>query len=359
MKLCSICDKKIEGTWCKNCHRFVKTYHISEGIHFNESHNPKNDVNCTYHTDVRKSGTTANTTVTRTTGSSSSQQTYTRTTTSTGTGSASGTARSSSGKKKNGKGKLAVILIILYVVFNLIGGLVPTITSCVDSFSEEFTESFKEGFEEGLREEEQYPETPEQVDTEYEEKLIAVRQLTPVDEYAENDYVFRYYDPRDVAPLGFACDESHFEVTVPEFDEWLEEVWAEDYEVEDDMSEYYNYLYETEDMTWLSFTMYRDYYADHDVAVRVDYDTATQKLHMFGFVAEEDVDASALYYKALKEFDPDTEWTQKFFKQKLNEAFEAEGETYETVTVYSSDRLMIGAQAGDGYRSVTFYSMYE
>ena len=197
------------------------------------------------------------------------------------------------------------------------------------------------------------------MDTEYEEKLIAVKRLTPVDEYAENDYVFRYYDPRDIAPLGFACDESHFEVTVPEFDEWLEEVWAEDYEVEDDMSEYYNYLYETEDMTWLSFTMYRDYYADHDVAVRVDYDTATQKLHMFGFVAEEDVDASALYYKALKEFDPDTEWTQKFFKQKLNEAFEAEGEAYETVTVYSSDRLMIGAQAGDGYRSVTFYSMYE
>ena len=359
MKLCTICDKKIEGTWCKNCHRFVKTYDLPEGIHFNESHNPKNDANCTYHTDVKRSGTTTSTTVTRDTGSSS-QQTYTRTATSTGTGSTSGTTRSSSGKKKSGKGKLAVILIILYVVFNLIGGLVPTITNCVDSFSEEFSEGFKEGFEEGMRGDDEHSvETPKPVDTEYEERLIAVKRLTSVDEYEEEDYVLRYYDPREVALLGFDCDESHFDVTVPEFDEWLADVWTEDYEVEDDISEYYNYYYEDDIETWLSFSLYRDYYADEEVAVRVDYDTATQKLHMFGFVAPEGEDASALYYEALKKFDPDTDWTQKFFKQKLNEVFHAEEETSETVTVYSSDALIIGAQARDGYHSVTFYSVYE
>lgn len=49
MKLCSVCDKKISGSWCKNCHRFVKTYQLPDGIYLNESHNPKNDENCTYH----------------------------------------------------------------------------------------------------------------------------------------------------------------------------------------------------------------------------------------------------------------------------------------------------------------------
>lgn len=355
MKLCSICDKKIEGTWCKNCHRFVKTYDLPEGIHFNESHNPANDANCTYHVDVRKSGNTTQSTVNRGTGTTSSRQTYTQTTTrtqnSTGTGStASG---KSTGKKK--KGKLVVILIVLYILFNIIGGLIPVITNCVGALSDELKESIREDFDV----DDPFAETPEQVDAEYEEKLAAIEKLTPTDEFAEDDFVFYYYDPRDIVPLGFECDESHFDVTVPEFDEWLADAWVDDYEVEDDISEYYNYYYEDGVETWLSFSLYRDYYADDELAVRVDYDTATQKLHMFGFVAAEGVDATALYYEALKEFDPDTDWTQKFFKQKLNEAFEAEGEEYETVTVYSSDALIIGAQVRDGYNSVTFYSVYE
>ena len=93
MKLCSICDKKIEGTWCKNCHRFVKTYEISEGIHFNESHDPNNDANCTYHTGgTSQRRTTAGTTATR--------QTYTQTTTQ-----SRSTTGAETGKKKKGKGK--------------------------------------------------------------------------------------------------------------------------------------------------------------------------------------------------------------------------------------------------------------
>lgn len=348
MKLCSICDRKIDGTWCKTCHRFVKTYELPEGIHFNESHDPANDANCTYHTGgSSQRSTTTGATVARSGSTTATRQTYTQTTTQSRTG-------TGTGKKKKGKGKLVVILVVLYFLFNLIGGLIPTITNCAGALSEEFKESFRE--EE--KKEDPFRETPEQeTGLAYEEKLAAMDKLTPLDETEGDGYVFKYYDPRDIVTLGFACDEAHFDMTVPEFDEWLEENWLDEYELEEGISEYTNYYYEGETSTWLSFCLYRDYYADEEFSVRVDYDTATQKLHGFGFAALNGWDETELYYAALKEFDPETEWTQSFFKNNMKDALGESGE--ESVTFYSSDVLQIEAQQGDGYYAVTFYPAYE
>lgn len=49
LKLCPICDSKIEGTWCKSCHRFVKPIEIKSNIYLNEPHNKYNDKGCEYH----------------------------------------------------------------------------------------------------------------------------------------------------------------------------------------------------------------------------------------------------------------------------------------------------------------------
>ena len=343
MKLCTICDKKIDGTWCKTCHRFVRTYDLPEGIHLNESHDPKNDANCTYHTDVKPQRSSSTTT----------RQTYTQTS----AGTRTSTQNTASGKKKKSKGKVVVILIVLYVAINFIGAFIPTITNCVSAISEEFKEGFHEEYEPG----DALDKTPEEVtpglELSYEEKLDAMDALKPLEEYAEDDYVFRYYDPRDIAELGFACDEAHFDMTVPEFEEWLNDNWLDEYEIEEDISEYYNYYYEDEIYTWLYFSLFRDYYAEDDFAVRVGYDTATRQLHMFGFVATEDVDASSLYISALRKFDPETDWTQRFFQQKIDEVIEQGGEQYETI--YSSDALTVDVQVRDGYYSVTFYPAFE
>lgn len=350
MKLCTICDKKIEGTWCKNCHRFVKVYHLSDDIHFNASHDPGNDANCTYHTNAGMSGMSANTTVTRSTGTTRPQQTYTRTVTS--TGGASGTASPSAGKKK-GKGKLAVVLIILYVIFNLIGALIPTISNCVGALSDEL----KEGFREEEEADNPFAETPSQKDLDYEEKLAAMEKLVPVETMKEAEYEYRYYDPRDIVTLGFACDDAHFDVTVPEFDEWLEKNWTDEYELEEGISEYSNFYYEDETGTWLYFGLFRDYYVTGEVSVRVDYDTATQELHRFGFAALDKEDIIPLCYEALKEFDPETDWTQSFFKRNMKDALN--GESDEAITFYASDKLQIDAQINEGYYSVAFYPAYE
>lgn len=351
MKLCSICDKKIEGTWCKTCHRFVKVYNLPEGIHLNESHDPGNDADCTYHVDVKKNGNSTYTTATRGTGTTATRQTYTQT--ATRTQSTTGTGSAGNGKKKGGKGKLAVILIVLYLVFNIIAALVPTITNCVGALSDEF----KENFREDEQADHPFNETPPQEDVEYEEKLAAIEKLVPVETQEEADYEYRYYDPRDIVTLGFACDEAHFDVTVPEFDEWLEENWTDEYELEEGISEYTNFYYEDETGTWLYFGLFRDYYVTGEVSVRVDYDTATQKLHRFGFAALDNEDITALCYAALKKFDPETDWTQSFFKRNMKDALDRE--LYETVTFYASDELQIEAQINEGYYSVIFCPTYE
>ncbi len=353
MKLCSICDKKIEGTWCKTCHRFVKTYDLPEGIHFNESHDPKNDANCTYHVNTKKTGSTTYTTASRGTGTTVARPNYTQTS----AGARTTAQNNASDKKKKSKGKIVVILIVLYVAFNFIGAFIPTITNCVGALSEEFS---KGGREEAGKDDSSNKGKTESEDFEeftYDEKIDAIEELKPLEESAQDGYVFRYYDPRDIAELGFACDEAHFDIIVPEFEEWLNENWLDEYEIEEDISEYYNYYYEDEEYTWLYFSMFRDYYAGDDFAVRVGYDTATRQLHMFGFVATEDVDASSLYISALRKFDPETDWTQRFFQQKIDEVVENGGEQYETI--YSSDALTVDVQVRDGYYSVTFYPVFE
>ncbi len=355
MKLCSICDKKIEGTWCKNCHRFVKVYDLSDDIHFNTSHDLANDANCTYHGTGNSQGRTASRTTAPHSSNSSSttstRQTYTRTVS--GTQTSAGTAGTGAGQKKKGKGKLVVILIILYVIFNLVGALIPTITNCVGALSEEFADRRQEEKQVDTP----FSETPDQVDPEYEEKLAAMEKLVPVETEEEAEYECRYYDPRDIVTLGFACDEAHFDVTVPEFDEWLEEHWTDEYELEEGISEYTNFYYKDEETTRLYFALYREYYVIGEVSVMVDYDTATQKLHRVGFAALDKEEVITLSYEALKEYDPETDWTQSFFKRNLKEALN--GELNESVTFYASDVLCIEAQVNDGYYSVTFYPAYE
>ena len=37
MRLCLVCDNMIEGKWCKNCHRFVKSYESNSSIYGQEA----------------------------------------------------------------------------------------------------------------------------------------------------------------------------------------------------------------------------------------------------------------------------------------------------------------------------------
>lgn len=319
MRLCLICDKKIDGSWCRNCHRFVKSYELSNRVYFNERHNPENDEGCTYHTDTA-------------------------------------TNKTESGGKK--KGRLALLIIVLYVAFSFFGVVIPIIIKAMDSFSEGFREIYETEAPTSESPVQMIPEYEKELDLSYAERMAVMETLLPVTEEAEEGYVFRYYRPETITGLGFSCDELHFDRTLREFEKWLEAHWTGDYETDEKFSEYYNYFYEDEEYTWLYFASFRDYYSSDDFAVRAGYDTATGRLHMIGFVALTEQDISPLYYALLTELDPKTTWTEADFSEALETALKEALKGEEYATFYTSDVLEIDVQLKDGCYSVTFYPAY-
>lgn len=387
MKLCSVCDKKINGSWCKNCHRFVKTYHLADGIYLNESHNPANDKDCTYHAHtvqnaqpaVRNTQQTSQSTqpAARSTQSASrnTQQTSRNTQSarntqqparnaqtyggSSGNGHTAGSAGGQKGAQAKQKrtGLIVAVIIILYVVVVAASTVIPLI---VDNVGEMFTDS---------RYEEEKPDAPDEPDLPDDDPLAeakrqleeikqiqAIKKLEPVETEEEDDYICFYYNPEEIQKLGFACNmKEHFDWTLAEFEAWLRQNMNEEFEMSEVMAPYYNYYYESEDYWGTSFSSYRDYVVSDYFGVRVEYDTAMEKLHAVGFVSLTDRNYPALYFALLKKLDPETEWTQKTFSERLAEAELSE----ESMSFYSSDVLTIYSQVQDGVLSLVFYPEYQ
>lgn len=349
MRLCSVCDKKIEGSWCKNCHRFVKTYDLPEGIHLNESHDPANDTGCTYHSYGRSSGngdggqTTA--------GKMGTAQTHRQST------AGAGIDKSAGSKTK----KAVAAVIICSVIFMVLSTVVPLIAREVRTLSDDIREEFQYEFVKESKDDAPFEDAVIEPDSETEglvpdvqSKLDALNEIEAAKITKEDGYKFRYYEPEDIKRLGFSCSEEHFDRSVAEFEAWLDKNWTTGYEIEEQSSSDYNYYYETADYFWMYFAAFRDYYATDDFAVRAGYDTGTDELHMFGFVSTAEADYTELYFKALQEFDPGTDWTKERFIETLKEALDAK----EYTTFYASEVLEIDAEVKEGYFSVVFYPAY-
>lgn len=340
MKLCTICDKKIEGTWCKNCHRFVKTYDLPARIYLNERHNPTDDKDCTYHADPVK--TIARESMSTSTGT---QRTYTSTTSS----SASGTSQSAA--KKKGK-KTAFVIIAVYILVNCLGLIGPTILKGVSKQFEGFYEDVSEDeISEGVKKltQEELKELfdREELNTEF---LVLVPECCVEDE----DYKFLYYNPENVKNLGYPCDEMHFDLKIRQLEEWLTSNWTGSFEYTEDISMYSNYYYITEDYSQVWFACFQNYYLSDDFEMNVEYDTATEQLHAVRFNAKQDNMDRNLCYTLLKKLEPGTELTGAQFEELLEEV-KAVGEF---ATLYYSEAVhVLFVVNEDGY-SLEYYPVY-
>lgn len=49
MKICPICEKKIEGRFCTHCFRFVTPWTVSDNTYINKGHDSRRDKECDYH----------------------------------------------------------------------------------------------------------------------------------------------------------------------------------------------------------------------------------------------------------------------------------------------------------------------
>lgn len=390
MKLCSVCDKKINGSWCKNCHRFVKTYNLADGIYLNESHNPANDRNCTYHTHtaqntqpaVRNTQSTMrntqsaarNTQTARNTQSAArntqqaarnTQQTARNTQTydgSSGNGHTAGSAGTKSGgqAKQKHTGLIVAVIIILYVVVVAASTVIPLIADVGhfftdNRFEEETPDDFTNQDEPDNRDEND-PLAEAKRQLEEIKQLQMIKKLEPVETEEDDDYIWFYYNPEEIQKLEFVCNmQDHFDWTLAEFDAWLKQNMDEEFKTDDILNQYYNYYYESGEYWGTLFSSYRDYIVPDYFGVRVDYDTAMEKLHGVAFISLVEKNYTALYFAALKKLDPGTDWTLKKLSEELAEAELFEEET----TVYSSDVLTIYSEVQDGVLSIVFCPAYE
>lgn len=409
MKLCSVCDKKISGSWCKNCHRFVKTYQLPDGIHLNESHNPKNDENCTYHmpdpaiwntpaaprntqSTARNSQSAARSTQTTAQNTRSGSQNTQTTARSTQSGSRNTqtTARNTQSgawntqttqnygsntgtqKKKPEKNKAAiavvVVIIAFYALFVVATTVMPFVMDAIDNVSSEKREEEKgdtdrDGSKD--REDEKDGTDDREGDSsldgakqELEEvkRLAALQKLQPVDtDRDEEGWQYSFYNPEEIQELKFECNMlDHFDMTLSGFTAWLEQNFDEAYEESENLDKYGNYLAERSGESWYSFHSYRDYLVSDYFGIRVNYDTAVEKVHeiLIAFVAEEDY--TEFSYEVLKMLDPETDWSEKEFSRQMDEVLRAE----EYMEIYSSDSLCIAAQAQEGVLSILYYPAY-
>ncbi len=336
MRLCTICDKKIDGTWCKTCRRFVKTYELPSRIYLNERHDPLNDNGCTYHTDATE-------TVVRESTSTGTQRTYTSTT----SASSSGTSRSAT--KKKGKKTALIVIIIGYILVNCLGIIGPVVANVVSGIYEEFQERVsEEGFYE---DEEELSEEEQEARINREMRDAALKEFTPVYHAEEDDYEVLYFDPEDIKGIGYPCDNRHFEMSLEEFEAWLIANSEESFQYTDDISKYGNYYYVSSDYSQVSFTCYRDYYSSSDFQIRADYDTATKQLHVVRFTAKDAGMDMDLCLSLIKVFEPDTEWTKEQFAKTVEGAKEVGDYT----TLYYSEEVHVAFETNeDGYTLVYY-----
>lgn len=369
MKLCTICDRPIVGTWCKTCKQFVKTYNISDDIHLNRSHDLKNDAGCTYHTtptasrpagssSTGRSYTSANsrpTTNTRTT-----QSTATRTTANTYTSNRTTGGSSSGQTPKRSPKKLVGIIIGAYVLMGIGVTIVPTVAPLIiDAIKESGQENKKKETETEKNDSTKLGSTGSNSLAQ-----MLLRNVDVVDEVTETEdgeeVTYYFYDPVDIEGLSVDCDWEHFSMKRSYFESWTESQ-LDDITMEPvfEQSEEYNYLYETEDDSYAYFISYAEYYAEEeDLAISVDYDTSSGRIHSL-ILYTTNHDKYAEYFSDLAaELDTEYDWDNELLQLEMMYAIE-DKEDYEAEEIYCSDTMRLCAFPYEGGIGLTINVVVE
>lgn len=332
MKLCSVCDKKISGAWCSNCKHFVNSYSVPDDIYLNESHDPRNDANCTYHiyhteTEAQENTAKRNTVCTKRTVADSK-------------------------KSKNAKiVKWIIIIYIVFVAFSVIGSILTG--SVAGMVTDSFEKLWKEDSDEDAKEEEA--------------SLAAslLKTVNPVEteqrdyEYYVCDYA--YYAPEDIKKLGVSCDSEHMDVEIRELEILLERYFSDLVMSYEEALPTDNYLASSDGLEWTYFGSVRYYEHADSLIVSAGYDTATEELHGLFFAADATTvvaeDYYSLYYEMLRLLDSDYSDSKTSLTEKIEQAVREAGNEYTTVA--QTEKIVVYAgRDEDGYLYVSYYPIY-
>lgn len=296
MKICPICEQKIEGRFCTHCFRFVTPWNVGDHTYINKSHDAGRDKDCDYHnpkTQYSRQEYMQPGYEKRIYGGGGSGNTKKQTQPvrqNRPAQAARQTQKSSSGVNTPGSAKpsrVALIIVIAILVF----GVIPVVISFLDDnyhdiWSRDDTNLPAYSTEPAASE----PETPSDDSRSIKGYLSAISYVDKEESYLGTYY---YYNPDDITGLTeYHCDNGHFDLTVDEFyDRFVQYYGEEPLTIEEVSDEDNNYLLDStagEDYILLE-TEYDWEYETFDVEVYAD--TASGELHGYSFIADEADDA--------------------------------------------------------------------
>lgn len=329
MKICPICEKEIEGNFCRYCFRFVTPWKLHDDIYINKSHSHRQDKNCDYHSpktvyskqEYMQPGyenkiygsVTPNTQAApkrKQTPSAVSNQPRTRKQKSTG-----------NVKKGSGvKGYIVSVIILLILVF-----LKLTDEGFID-FSD-FSWFHKEP-EPDISYENPAEVSAMEIEEEDEEDNHEsiegyLKTISFVDTVSDHYGTYYYYDPDDIVGLTeYHCDYGHFDMTVDEFEELLLDFFDEEpLEKAENREPQNNYLVDDgygNTVIWLETEYEWDY---GNFSVTFSADTASNELHEYEFLCEKaDDEFYNMIYRWCERQLPGRFDSGEDFKEALDEA---------------------------------------
>lgn len=324
MKLCPVCDKKIKnGTWCKNCKKFVKPYEIADDIHINESHSRGNDAGCDYHhsrqqyssvftkqetahaTRTSQSSKAASNQSSRQTGNQSSRAVSKQSSRQTGKQSSRAASKQSSrqaGKQssrtaskqssrqtgnQNKAGKILVCILIIWMV----SGILTAFAQIAWRFAKGFSDIGNALSKEDSKKEQ--PATGETVDLKKAGQLVSVwkklclnidypelAEVFPEGYWTEDGDAVYYFKPKKLAEKTTKhCSMSHFSKKQEAFELFFKGLDTDFKKMESETREEWNYLSTDGTVSHTCFETEQDYYVSNAV-VALSLDTVTNEVHL-------------------------------------------------------------------------------
>lgn len=326
MKICPICEKEIQGNFCRHCFRFVTPWNLHDDIYINRSHSRAQDKNCDYHNPKtayskqeymqpgyedkiygsvpKKAGTSSKR---KNTPSAVPNRPRTQKQGKTGN------ARTGSGVI----GYIAVVIILLILVFFKLAdeGFID-----ISDFSWSRKEPEPDtGYENSA--EVSAVEVVEEDDHESIEGYL--RTISFADTTSDYYGTYYYYDPDDIVGLTeYHCDYGHFDMTVDEFEELLSDFFDEEpLETTEIREPDNNYLVDDgygNTVIWLETVYEWDY---GNFCVTFSADTASNELHEYEFLCENADDAFYdMIYRWCEKHLPGRFDSGEDFKEALDEA---------------------------------------
>lgn len=327
MKICPVCERKIEGRFCSRCFRFVTPWDVSDNTYINQDHDGRKDENCEYH----------NPKTTQYSRQEYMEPGYEKRIYG---GTAARSAKKPSGyskpiTKKQSKNALAVVVGVCLLV-----GVIQALIVVGLRFWEEDHPPVREpesmaaaAVSMSVAAEE--PAKEQEDSRSIKGYLQTISFVTKEESFLGTYY---YYDPENIKGLTeYHCDYGHFDMTAEEFYDRFTAFYGEE-PLEVSSEDGNNYMLDalTGDDTVFLDTKYEWGYEDFQVEVRAD--TASNEVHRYAFKAS---DASDEYYEMVYR------WCEEEIPGRFASAEDMKN-------VFSENRGYVGEVTAEGVSFIVF-----